>query len=799
MSCNLITIQVGHKVAAPVRDEAEYRRLRNTKEQQENVRLAREGNEQAKKRLAQFNYSGHYPDGIVKGTRLPSTVFGFDMDDQTEFERVSKILLSAPEKYGLLMLERSARQGGHAILRRTQGRTILECQVELAMQLRCEMDTSAHDINRIYYATTASSDDLLYLSQDLFTDDYDEETVKAESVLLEARERNGQEILPPGAHKANKHYRPYELLQNVEAYAVTTQQPTLADEKDKQKTGEPNYEGIPYKHIIKQWWALYNDSKEPTEGNRDTLTFELARDLRHICGFNRDLLNLVIPAYDAFPEAAKMKCIDSALAQPRTQMPYRIKTVLKTLQSNKQGKEEDALYWWKLMPKMPMGVSDSIEGAGYELAMPVLAATCPIIGALATNVKVTVHEVEKNLNLYSFICGLFSSNKGRIEKLVEEWVAEYLEQDEEYWDKEEKYKLKSRRDKNKKELPVEERYPVFNLTLENTMANIAQRLSNAKGRHCFSFTPEADTVIAKWKNDVAEFSVMMRKAYDGSRHDREAKSVDAVSVHIRHLLWNVVMCGTPDALYRLMNNTTDGYLSRAIISSTPDNTFKPLEKHPPRLTAKNKQQIHQIAHLLPLMQGTIDLPKLEERGQIWLEAVRLEAKGVDDKAKARIRMRACVNAQVMTACILVVKAAEKLIKKHGVEEAEDVLKAEPDCWLKMLPSLIKGDFLEIFDILADYMLEQTLLYFRTHLESALKETNISSSGERSRHGKNDIILTGMPQIFTFEELWAKTVEIKGTNVTENTLKQMIKNWKRAGLIEVVEENTFSKTYTNTCQ
>jgi hypothetical protein len=43
-----------------------------------------------------------------------------------------------------------------------------------------------------------------------------------------------------------------------------------------------------------------------------------------------------------------------------------------------------------------------------------------------------------------------------------------------------------------------------------------------------------------------------------------------VNVHIDKLLWNVTMCGTPDALYRVVNNYTDGFQSRIAIGRTPD-------------------------------------------------------------------------------------------------------------------------------------------------------------------------------------------------------------------------------------
>ena len=143
------------------------------------------------------------------------------------------------------------------------------------------------------------------------------------------------------------------------------------------------------------------------------------------------------------------------------------------------------------------------------------------------------------------------------------------------------------------------------------MANLAERLANTEGKHAFSFTPEADTVAQKWKSAMSDFSVMLRQAYDGTSYEREARSAEAVNVHIDRLLWNVVMCGTPDALYRVVNNYTDGFQSRITVARTPDNTFTPLTENLYVLTDRQRDRIIQVAHLLPLMEGEVELPKLE--------------------------------------------------------------------------------------------------------------------------------------------------------------------------------------------
>lgn len=122
MSCYYIKVEKGRKVARPITSEQEYRELRNSSQQMANLRLARNGNDAAKRRLVQMNYSGHYPGGTVKGNKLPSKAFGFDLDDPESFKIAAEKLLQDPGKYGLLMLERSARQGGHVVCKREQGK-----------------------------------------------------------------------------------------------------------------------------------------------------------------------------------------------------------------------------------------------------------------------------------------------------------------------------------------------------------------------------------------------------------------------------------------------------------------------------------------------------------------------------------------------------------------------------------------------------------------------------------------------------------------------------------------------------
>ena len=798
----------------PVLTAAEYRNLRNTEKQKKIIESVRNGTpspqpspvkgegvntdaSKMKMRLLQFNYSCIPGEDMkLKGCTTPSDSVGMDVDilrneNENENEYLARLaaipekVLAKKEELGLLMLERSATKGCHIVFRRHPEMTQEENLRWASDLLGVEFDKGAKDITRVFFTTTASEEDLIYLDDELFK----------------------------APQPSTINHKP----------STINQTPSPSTGEGERSGGEGlSYLGIPYDKIIQKWWELYNDGQEPCEGNRNTLTFELAVNLRHICGFERELMERVIPDYWADEaitgesqgraSSEKTKCIDSALSERRTQMPKRLKDVLAELKHEllndrlrydddnanivaalDQADAQDLLYHYDRLPKMPQGVRDSIDAAGHSLAMPTLIAIAPAIGALASGVKLDVHGKAKGLNLCSFIVGEFASGKGQLDDIIAAWMAELQAQTDIYTQQEDEWASKTKRMKSGK-APEQPKLPVRMLTLNNTVANIAERLANTEGKHSFSFTPEADNVALKWKQSVSDFSVMLRQAYDEARYDREAKSADAVRVHIKKLLWNVTMCGTQDALYRVITNYTDGLLSRIAIARTPDNTFAPLADNPPILTDIQEGRIQEVAHLLPLMEGTVMLPKLEERGRQWLETIRLEAMKNDDRVLARQRMRGCVNAQRITTALWLPKVAETLIRKYGTNGAETRLKQNPQLWVELLRKQQTDEMMQLFDIVADYLLDNDLYFFRGRIEAAYEGKNYHGNvtAIRNRKGRNDSIFERLSPEFTFEQAFQQSIAVKGTAATRNSVHQMLKNWKNQGLVLISPEGRYKK-------
>ena len=850
MSVRIVFLKDGAKMTRPVLTREEYLALRNTPENAKRFYDARGGDVQAKGSQVQFCYNDLLPDGVLKGCCHPSSTFAHDIDCENEQEqaRIREVLMAKKDEIGLLELSGSARYGLHAVCRRQQGRTIRECQYALSMATQTEYDTNARGLARVMYTGPATEDNLFYLDDRIFEEPMSVEESEKEYLRLKERERKGQEEVPASAKKADKHYRPWEAPGSPPKLGGVrgglNEGMTEAEE-----AAEGAAEGAPVQttppvgtppnlggeSCAQETAAETKAIETATEAAAETAAAEAAVAAFDMCA---ELAGLKPGAMDIWGEhnwhanlmavlsvgVGKLMSRDQLLTVVAKRLPNYSQTEdcrklidyfyekydadkgfmnasLRQINAKAQtmspesgddrglneGCPED--FSDSQLPnlgglrKLPLGVKDSIDAVGPGMTMPVVTAICPCIGALATGVVLDVHGKKKGLNIIAYIAGEYASRKGDLDPVIDTWMYEEIAKNRLYQQQEEDNRTKVRAAKNKKEQPEELKLPVRYITLNTTVANLAQRLANTDGKHAFSYTPEADTVAQKWRSAMSDFSVMLRQSYDGSRYEREARSAEAVNVHIEKLLWNVTMCGTPDCIYRVIRNYTDGLLSRFAIARTPDNTFSQLEDKPPVLTLRQTEHIQQVAHLLPLMQGEVVLPKLEARGRRWLEKIRLETMMNDDRVKARQRFRLC---------LMLCKVCETLIQKHGLSGAEDCLKQQPTLWKEMLVKAQTPLLLDAFDIIADSLMENALFFFRNRIQDAVSSRDYLINSERQRVGKNDTIYERLDAEFGFDAAFQQSIAVKGADTSRNSVQQMLKNWRKQGLVVQTEMGRFRK-------
>ena len=759
----------------------------------------RGGNESLKDQLPYIcpHYAAFRNNHRAQADIIPETFTFMTCVDVDDKELVEKAVKKAMELNGdeysdwqdqVLRIEYSARKKVHIYIRIPKGKTIAEAQQEFCKELGVPYDESCITPERFIYVT--GKDEEVYRSQHWLEPLTDEEIAeRREAYLQRGLDVDGRDFIK-GSEKGVKKGSENGVKEDESPLAADDRTLYIFDACMKEAGLTPEVlivEGHRHEALksILSVGATQLLTKQELLG---VLQVRMAQNWQ-----DKNIQQLVNDFYLKYSDPSqKMSQFQRKVLAKALTVNVNLNDNLNVNLNDNEDFNSSLFTLHSSLKKMPQGVRESIAAVGPQLAMPVVTAICPCIGALATGVTLDVHGQKKGLNLIAYIAGDFASGKGNIDPVVDAWMSEVRAIDKMYQLQEDEWRAKKKAAKNKKEQPEEPKLPVRFLTLNNTVANLAERLANTEGKHAFSFTPEADTVAQRFRSAMSDFSVMLRQSYDGSKFDREAKSVDAVNVHIDHLLWNVTMCGTPDALYRVVNNYTDGFQSRIAVARTPDNTFAPLEDKPYVLTERQTEHIQQIAHLLPLMQGEVVLPKLEAKGREWVERIRIETMMNDDRTRARQRIRVCVTAQRMTCCLMLCKVCETLIQKHGLSGAESRLKQYPNLWKEMLLKAQTPQMLEAYDVIADSLLENALHFFRDRIENAFASRDYAGSNERRRIGKNDSIFMRLDVQFTLEQAMQQSVAAKGADVSRNQVHQMLKNWKNQGLIIQTDDGKYRK-------
>ena len=385
MSTYLIYYKDGAKMMRPVLNREAYLALRNSAEQQRLVHRVRGGETKLKNKLLQMNYSClPNADGSLRGSKQMSSTIGMDIDhiDAAELEPMKTRILAKKDELGLVMMEKSARgEGLHLVFRRKPELSQEENLKWASALLGVEYDTGAKDITRVFYTTTASQEDLLYLDDAIFentaaevvsntnltnstnkevitntdgTDNTDNPSKGKDSCNSSdscSKEKNpldpnnpcseiktdGTDNSSTGKNSCNssdscsKENNPSDP--NNPCSEIKTDGKTQPSDIIPQTSGTQfptHYHGIPFTDIIRKYWEVNNQGFEPTVGDRDTLTYQLACDLRHICAKNADWLDQVIPCYNGFSPEEKRAKIKSALTSEYNGFPLRLRNVLNT-------------------------------------------------------------------------------------------------------------------------------------------------------------------------------------------------------------------------------------------------------------------------------------------------------------------------------------------------------------------------------------------------------------------------------------------------------------------------------------
>ncbi len=581
MSVHVINYKDGAKMMSPVLDRKEYLRLRGSQHQQSVIKAVRSGDDTQKGKLLQMNYSClPNPDGTLKGSTTLSTTIGMDVDHipAEQMQVVKERILNQKETLGLLMLELSARAAGYHLVFRRRPDLSQEENLRWASQLlNVEYDKGAKDITRVFYTTTASPEDLLYLDDQIF--DIKEAECRKDQI------ENGKLKIENSSTCVEE-----KLTQECDNFQFSARPEGALLQSEATKrilNSQLKYNGIPYTDIIQKYWELFNDGKQPVEGDRNVKTFELAVNLRNICDFSKDRMLQIIPNYfgqDGTDEWCST--IDSALKEPHKGMPYRMKQVLTALKETGGIKAcGGTVSTPPLMPaKLPPLIRLLTRNVPQFYKPAVASAVFPALAAHLHGVKFRYWDnVDHEATFMNILVGRQSIGKGTIKKPIEYIMEDIRQRDIPNRLREAEWKQKNPGAKQKKDpRPTD---ICIQMLIDNlTDAVFNQRIVDAHNngeRYIYTIVDEIEALKkVTSRGTVDEVGLLIRKAFDNSLAGQERVGADSVS-GIAPLRWNFNASTTPPNARKFFSRmVNDGTVSRldiaTIISNDDDDEPAPI-------------------------------------------------------------------------------------------------------------------------------------------------------------------------------------------------------------------------------
>ena len=646
MSCFLVYYKGVAKMMRPVKDRDEYIALRNKPSNVEYTTAARMGNPEAKRRMIQFNYSCLPAEGgKLKGAKTVSNSVGMDIDfakdmPKEELESAMKIMigrvLNMKEDLGLLMLERSATKGLHIVFRRI-GWLSQEENLEWAQKmLGVEFDKGAKDITRVFFTPTASQEDLLYLHEDLFVNEESKPTDRRDglgcgrpartSPKTEAKSEEKTEAKSDGCNVVSGGETCGEGggLRKGACETPTPPAPTppaAAAKADPPTGGQGGlYNGIAYSAIVTEFLRQFNNGQTPVEGNREVMTYELAKALRSICDYNLDFMTKVIPRYSGLPEDEYRHALQNALDEPRRGVSYKLTKVLEALYVKERKKQSvgtaDFEAENELPPQMPQRLPFPLGLLSSKVPEMYRAAVCEAVFApLSTyvhGVKFRYWDgVEHEPTFMSVLCAPMSIGKGCVRKPISIILDELVKKDESNRAREAEWKVKNPSSKQKRD-PRPQDICIQVLIDNLTDAVFNQRVYDADKngqRYLYTSVDELDTLKKLTSRGTAsEVSVLIRKAFDNSKHGQERVGADSVT-GIAPLRFNFNASTTNRNFQQFFaREMTTGTVTRLSMSTIikPSDVKRPVFKE---YDANYKEEVRKLTQKLSMLSGEISCPK----------------------------------------------------------------------------------------------------------------------------------------------------------------------------------------------
>ena len=685
------------KFAHLVKNREELMALRNAPENLDNLAKARQGDHEAKMKLLQLAYNIGHADGQIAGCKSIGSYFFYDVDcyDSEHSERIRKLVMEHKDEIGLMMLEHSASGGWHLVCKRQPGTTILENQVRVAAILKVEMDTSAKDLQRVVFSTSGSEEDLPYLDDALFDEPMTADECEAEYNRLKVRVMRRQEQVPPGAKKANKHYRPWEEATDLRGQARTN------NEEFPKSPCEKKFKGIPYSEIISDWWQ--RNGGEPQEGERNVKLYQLAVNLRAICDNNRDLLLKIMPRL-GLDEQELRSIVESACKEPPKGIGKMLNDILKEKGVAKSTQKEpsplctseqniDHLLWdWgekieELSKDYPL-IKDITKGLKKNQYPAALFVAGGLLMTLMTRCTYRFYhrpEELRRLNNSTLIIGDPASGKSFATRLYKLLAAPIVAADKVGKEAINAYREQMRTKGANKEKPKKPKVVVRVHPARTSNAQFIQDMVNSVEEvdgqlmqlHQLTFDTELDNTVSVQKGGSWIDKFFMELKAFHNEEDGQAYSNNDSILQDFIVTWNFIYTGTPIALKKKVNeqNFGSGLATRLTCIPLPATNFQMMSRES-TVDYDSDNRLKEWAEKLDRMKGELTVQKIVDELYDWTARRMADAAENNSKADEMLLKRCAYHGLNFAAPFIVMRHWDQMHQEGqywcGEFETDDV-------------------------------------------------------------------------------------------------------------------------------
>lgn len=522
------------------------------------------------------------------------------------------------------------------------------------------------------------------------------------------------------------------------------------------------YNGIPYSSIVKELIEIHGG--QPQFGERNNMYFTLAIDMRYICDFNAQHIQLVLPDF-GLPTYERANVIKSALSRPRrSNLPFTIERALVVCKQNAESEKKidfenikaDEVVLPARLPRLFQVITRNLPDE-YRAAM--LIASLPVLGALATRVRFKYLDGQvHSFSFLSCITAPAATGKSFIRQPIDLLLTPINEQDEVERKKDQEYKEKLRACRNKKDQPEDPHACPRNNGINVSVAALLKLMSYSGEKHMIAIGEEIDTLAKSEKAGVwSQKSDIYRLAFDNATYGQQYISEQSFSANV-HVYYNLLITGTPGGMYKFFKNVEDGLVTRVAFATLPDMFGTSIPMFKPYSDAE-REYIIDIANRLDKEGGEVECPALSEALSNWQEEKRKYAVETDSRAVDIVRRRSGVIG--FRAGML----AYVIDEKRGAQQA-----AEFGLWV------------------AEYVFRQQLALFGKQFEEAFTST---TEKVESNKGAVQNLLQILPQNFTSADLLALRRKT-GQSVSYDSIRKVLSRWKNAGLIQPQGQKQFVK-------